>query len=426
MAMSDDTGAAPGGDPGALAEAASALDIEALTALVVGDDGLRQLEAMLGGFNLFEAIGSVRREARHSDFLAFLLDPSEQHGLDDEFLRRVLADLVGRLGAGAAISPLDVALLDLDDATVAREWQDIDLLVVSQHERVVLLIENKVDTDLHSKQLTKYLDLVGRQYPDYRILPVFLTPDGHSPDTDADPAAERYTPLSYGDLYRIGEATLLARPALAADVSMVIRHYLTMVERHIMPDSKVADLAVKIYAKHRRALDLIFEFRPDDQSKVHDHFIGLLKAAADNVELVYDSKSYVTFVPREWLEVPILAEGGDISWTKSQRLVRFELRFQPHLSLHLLIGPGNPDVRKGLFEATNLPKEKGIYKGRSKTLGAKWTQIWGLPIKKNPWDADVDDVVATLEKEWKQFAATELPPLSASILEIGKKVSGLA
>jgi hypothetical protein len=410
--------------PARVADPVSEADISALTALVVGDDGLRELATLLGGFNIFEAIGAVRREARHSDFLAFLLDPSEQHGLQDQFLRRVLGEVVRRSGSSVGLTDLEVALLELDDSVVSREWQDVDVLVVSARERCVLLIENKVDSDQHSRQLSKYLALVNRQYPGYRVLPVFLTPDGHPPDPEADPASEAYTPLSYGDLHRIGLATLAERrTAIPADVETVIRHYLAMIERHIMPDSKVAELAVKIYAKHRRALDLIFEFRPDDQSRVHDRFIELLKAAADRLVIIYDSKSYITFVPREWLDVPILAEGGDVSWTKSKTIVRFELRFQPHLSLHLLIGPGSPDVRKAIFEATILPEEKGIFRGRSKTLGAKWTQIWALPIKKNPWDTEVDEVVATLEKEWKQFTTAELPSLSASIHAIGKKVA---
>jgi hypothetical protein len=29
-------------------------------------------------------------------------------------------------------------------------------------------------------------------------------------------------------------------------------------------------------------------------------------------------------------------------------------------------------------------------KRRSKSLGAKWTQIWGAPIKKKPWDLDIN------------------------------------
>ena len=44
-----------------------------IAALLLDDDGLEGIEARLGGFNLFEAIGHTRTEARHSDFLAFLL-----------------------------------------------------------------------------------------------------------------------------------------------------------------------------------------------------------------------------------------------------------------------------------------------------------------------------------------------------------------
>lgn len=50
-----------------------------LEAFVVENPELEELEALLSQFNLFEAIGAVRMEVRHSDFLAFLLDPSQKH-----------------------------------------------------------------------------------------------------------------------------------------------------------------------------------------------------------------------------------------------------------------------------------------------------------------------------------------------------------
>ena len=39
---------------------------------VVGNPDLTRLETELAQFNLFEAIGVVRSEVRHSDFLAYL------------------------------------------------------------------------------------------------------------------------------------------------------------------------------------------------------------------------------------------------------------------------------------------------------------------------------------------------------------------
>lgn len=47
-----------------------------LESLIVDNPKLERLESLLAQFNVFEAIGAVKHELRHSDFLAFLLDPS--------------------------------------------------------------------------------------------------------------------------------------------------------------------------------------------------------------------------------------------------------------------------------------------------------------------------------------------------------------
>jgi hypothetical protein len=39
---------------------------------VVGNRDLERLERLLNEFSIFEALGAVRQELRHSDFLAFL------------------------------------------------------------------------------------------------------------------------------------------------------------------------------------------------------------------------------------------------------------------------------------------------------------------------------------------------------------------
>ena len=47
----------------------------------IDNPDLERLEALLDQFNLFEALGIVRQELRHSDLLAFLLDA--QHGVEE-------------------------------------------------------------------------------------------------------------------------------------------------------------------------------------------------------------------------------------------------------------------------------------------------------------------------------------------------------
>ena len=56
-------------------------DLALLEALIVDNPDLERLEALLEQFNIFEALGAVRVELRHSDFLAFLLNPNQSHGL---------------------------------------------------------------------------------------------------------------------------------------------------------------------------------------------------------------------------------------------------------------------------------------------------------------------------------------------------------
>lgn len=52
-----------------------------LEEFVVANSELEELEDQLEKFNIFEAIGVVRQELRHSNFLAFLLDPKQNSGL---------------------------------------------------------------------------------------------------------------------------------------------------------------------------------------------------------------------------------------------------------------------------------------------------------------------------------------------------------
>jgi hypothetical protein len=65
-------------------------DRRALEEFVVNNPELEELETVLGQFNIFEALGAVRQELRHTDFLAFLLNPSQNHGLRDYFTKRFI------------------------------------------------------------------------------------------------------------------------------------------------------------------------------------------------------------------------------------------------------------------------------------------------------------------------------------------------
>ena len=54
------------------------------------DEQLKELEQKFEGFNIFDCLRLTRAEIRHSNFLAWLLDPNETHGMNDYFLKEFL------------------------------------------------------------------------------------------------------------------------------------------------------------------------------------------------------------------------------------------------------------------------------------------------------------------------------------------------
>ena len=57
-----------------------AIALAALERFVIENDDLLELESHIGRFNIFDALRIERMEIRHSNFLAWLLDPNESHG----------------------------------------------------------------------------------------------------------------------------------------------------------------------------------------------------------------------------------------------------------------------------------------------------------------------------------------------------------
>src|SRR6266567_4711859 len=87
----------------------SADAVKALEHFVVDNDDLLALESLIGKFNIFDALGIARAEIRHSNFLAYILDPAESHGQGQLFLKAILMDLLKAAPADLRpFSPIDL------------------------------------------------------------------------------------------------------------------------------------------------------------------------------------------------------------------------------------------------------------------------------------------------------------------------------
>lgn len=391
-------------------------DFAALERLIVGDADFERLETLLAEFNLFEAIGVVRQELRHSDFLAFLLDPQQNHGLGDAFLTRFLQKAVQHAPrAELPVSPVQFDLWNLEGIAVLREWQSIDLLLLDSEHRFAVIIENKVGSEEHSRQLQRYHETVRSQYPNWAILPLYLTPDGDPPEED-----ERYLACGYEVVHAVCEELLARRAStMGSDVQVLLRHYIQMLRRHILSDTPISRLCEEIYRKHKRALDLIFEHRPDRQDLIR-HYLEELVAAAPGLISDDSIKTYVRFTPARW-DSPVLQQGE--GWTRTGRMLLFELENRADIvRIKLVIGPGPVEVRRHLFEVAQAHE---IFNTRGGP-GQKWKTIYSRPLvgAKAAAEMDVDELKKKLRSEWQQFLRTDFEEIERIISAHLPRVAG--
>jgi hypothetical protein len=137
------------------------LNLKALEDFLVGNEDLERLEALLDRFNIFEAIGVVRQELRHSDFLAYLLDPRGNHGLGDAFLKRFLQRvLITTEDISVGVTPIELELQDMTRTEVRKEWKHIDILLLDGEYKLAIIIENKIESGERPGQLQRYLEVV--------------------------------------------------------------------------------------------------------------------------------------------------------------------------------------------------------------------------------------------------------------------------
>jgi hypothetical protein len=300
-------------------------DYAALNDLIVNCPEFEQLEALLGGFNLFQVLKFEHGEIRHSNVLAWIMDPSESHGLDSTFLKKWLMRVIHEASGQTRppVTAVDIDAWQLLDVEVRREWQNIDLLLIlnfANQKRWIICIENKVNSSQSNGQLKKYRARVENEFPDaqHRIY-LFLTKNNEEPDDHA------YVPASYTQVHKVLKECLSAKShVIGAEPKVLLENYVRLLEEKFMDESEIARTARKIYQQHRRALDIIFEQRPDNLKQVSDQVGRLLQERAGSLDFIVDSssKAYIRMIPRSW-DLPGNRQGD--AWSNSKRTVVFEL-----------------------------------------------------------------------------------------------------
>lgn len=358
-----------------------AADIAELEKFILDIDCLDPLDKWVNRLNIFNILSIENAEIRHSNFLAWLFDPNETHGLGDYFLKKIIQNVVNSHPLDSRpISIFELDRLELDDAVVLRESDNIDLLIFSKSAKLVFVIENKIDSGEHDDQLKRYEKTVNSKYPDYRKVFTYLTPYGDTPSENG------WVPLSYEYIHSVIKSILENRE-LSNRCRVYLEDYLKILGDILMNDEDLKRICKEIIEKHGRAIEILAQNAPTRQSMLDERVTELLKPYIDSgrIKMLKSTYSEIRFTTKLIREKVGLY--GDNTWVNSGDLLVFYIPISNTDNRYMVmtLGPGDRERREMWFDYL---KGTELFACRSKKLTPQWKDITTRRIEDNNLDDD--------------------------------------
>lgn len=324
-------------------------DVQRILRDLLEDADFIELSSRTKTLNVFEAVGATRQELRHSNFLAFLLDPAQPHSLDTAFVQDFLVNISSGRSLGSPLNSLEFRLMDLEGIEVRREWNHIDLLLLDAENEWVCAIENKIKSSEHSNQLERYFDTVEAEFPGFESLYVYLSPEGE------EPSYGEYLPVSYHVVLDALQSSVnRRRDAVTERAQGILRDYEEIIRRHVVMDSEIAEACRNVYRNHKEAIDLIVEHIPSITNIARDYLASRCEELCEEFDLLEDvhtrTRSIFRFWPEE-LDIEGLRIAEDGRWTATNRVLLLEVDTRgSSVVLKLVLGPGPKSFRQRVFD----------------------------------------------------------------------------
>ncbi|MDO4851812.1 MAG: PD-(D/E)XK nuclease family protein [Clostridia bacterium] len=374
-------------------------DATAVKDFLLDIECLDPLDEWTSKFNLFDILKISRVEIRHSNMLSWLLNPNENHGLGDSVLRGFIQYVVTSFSDSDVFETL---LMDCHDFIIQREWHNIDVLAVSAKEKFVLCIENKIDSGEHSNQLYRYRRQIEESFPDYKKMFIFLSPEGVEPSDTVN-----WCSMSYENVLTIIE-NAKKKVKMLPDVQLLVDNYLDIIRRDIVGDEKLARICAEIYAKHQKALDLIFENKPDRASELADIIHAWAEESAAKGLIEYDAdksgKILTRFKTKTMSEILPDAIEAKSGWGTSN-FYYYEIKNIDGKELFIqfaLSSKNIPDDLRATCERINA-----VYRAKQQKINWQWRTHFATRHVKIDDDMTDEEIFEQLDKRLEEVKMFE-------------------
>jgi hypothetical protein len=388
-------------------EERSEMDMSSLASLIISNSDFTKLSNKFDDYCPFEALSVARLEIRHSNFLSDIIDPNRPHGFGDRCLRAFLEALL------EPTEEHDLRLLlhlaDLSEVEIRREWKNIDLLIRIPAPPTVIAIEMKVEAKESEHQLEDYERKVAEAFSGYKKLMFFVTPTGTEPSSKN---SSTWKSLSFDGLIQKLEKAYQSE--LGSETArMMLNSYIEMLRRRYVVDDDKEQLAIRIWKKHRGALEYLMERRPNPMRDLCERISGpdVLKIINDEISnrtkckklIALDSNTTtaVRFYVPDWDEIP---EMKTSNWTSSKRILLCEVElYNNFVGIRWVIGKGDAQSRERIFESIRTSVQEI---GSRQYLSPDWKRINSesiIPRSKKEDDLDLEKIYPLVIKKISEY-----------------------
>lgn len=354
------------------------------------------------GFNIFVAAGLVRQEIRHSTILASLLNPLENHGLGDALAKKIINYATEIAKNESKPNQLKTALANFDDLIVNTEVgydkNRIDILAHSDKNKLVVVIENKVDSTEGNAQLKTYTAKINQDktYDSYKKLFIYLTIEGE------DASEEDWVPLSYKTILdylediasRVGET-------LSSETNIFIKHYIDLVRRNIMGEitQELRNACIDIYKRHKTTIDLIYKNLQTPTLEAQESFSTAMGSEIINL---YSNKRQLVFLPKALSQIP---DTVGTEWNNTHKPIVIWFAFSDQsLGLVIEVGPmADIDLRAKFVQALY-----DVLDVKRQSAGQTFSRVWRQNRKMDLDQMSPEEIVDAMNSLYNKLSGEGL------------------
>jgi len=397
-------------------------------------------------FNPFKVLNVDNYEIRHSNVLAWLLDPKGNHDLGSYFINKLIAKVFvnpDNLEEEDKLGNYDVLKLSrnsyhdliVDKEVTTATKKKIDLLALSQVNKVAVLIENKYWSSESAGQLEEYIEYVRLKYPGYKVIPVFLTLQNEAP-THPD-----YLMLGYSDICDVLKNLLDSKKDYMNDqVESFISYYIDILEDQLVENNELNEVGINLYKNHKEAINSLYAIGKGNTVAVDDEVkeiyfryketIDFIKKVSNSIlkeafirftnnlgwaEHLYTPHFRVpNFIQQQWYEC-FKEEDLRQNWWMNKGLIAWFEQADRKLKLKLEVGPLQQEKRVKLLKAL---RNSGIeIREQSLEEGSKYTRIYMDADFPSSWE-DVNALVSSMSRLYEKESFQSLLALISNAIDM--------